>query len=202
MRPMILMVPVLLGVTPLVAQYTPEQRRAIEGRSSVPDRRSEVELERRSLDGDPSAYGGVVAKQERLAAWQRTQWVRWYDRVSALPRSPEHWFSLDDHPRAIGALRRAGPADLTIRSGKQSVLTIASPIGAPGRSLMIRTAIDGAVDGSSWRRMGELKDDPSGRYIVWVPALTTGVYELQIAVYDPGHPDTAVSESRNRVVVQ
>ena len=106
-----------------------------------------------------------------------------------------------DCPAPLLGVGSAPVGQVDARAEVPLALTLASPIGAPGRALMIRTAVGGARSPDVWSRMGEVVPDEHGNYRVEIPALHAGTYDLQIAVYDPEVPEIPYSASQSTLIV-
>jgi len=90
----------------------------------------------------------------------------------------------------------------SVKAGTPNVLTLATLAGGPARTLPIRAEIRSDDPNSGWTRSGEVTADQNGRYLITVPALAPGNYELLFQVFDPAHPDTPLSWGQNALVVK
>jgi hypothetical protein len=113
-----------------------------------------------------------------------------------------HWGALDNSPHHVYALKRITDGEFKGDAEKPMVLTLATPVGAPGRTLKIRTILEGDQEGSGWSRTDDIKADAEGRYVIAIPPFVAGRYELQIEIYAPDKPDTPYSSSLNTVKVE
>ena len=220
MRRPALVLPLLLFAAPLLAQLNPQQRadaeRKAEARSPWASTRLMQELDDRVLAGDRSAYKGLGGRDERRQTRQRLsdQRLIWQPRGSYIPPGAaelgytptaldlrDHWFAIGQRAGVPRELRRAPLGQVDVRADIPLALTLASPIGAPGHALMIRTAVGAAGAEDGWSRMGEVTPDAQGVYRVEVPALHAGTYDLQIEVYDPSVPELPFSSSQSKLIV-
>ena len=193
-----------LAAVPLSAQLTPDQRRE---RELLDLHRDYARLradwtEQRALGGDPTAYAGPAAWQDHSFAYSARSWsqIRW--RMAAPYPYRTHWGALDDSPHHAYALKRITDGEMKGDADKPMVLTLATPVGAPGRRLKIRTVLEGEQEGSGWNRTDEITADAEGRYVIEIPPFVAGKYELQIEIYAPDAPDTPYSSSLNTVKVE
>jgi hypothetical protein len=81
-------------------------------------------------------------------------------------------------------------------------MTLASPIGGPGRTLMVHAALSAPGTSPAWSWMREAQGDPEGRYLVPVPSTAVGKYELLVEIYDLERPLVPYSVSRTMVTVR
>jgi hypothetical protein len=206
MRKILLLLPITLGISPLAAQLTPAQRQAQETKVANEhlSERLQAEWTERALNGDPTAYGGATARQDRRDLNQRLFYGSWLTRVTddGTVGGTDLWYGFSAHASSLRSLRRDGAALAAVKAGRASVLTVATPVGGPARTLTIRSSIGGSESEASWSHAGPVTADQSGRYLIPVPALSAGTYDVRIAVYDPERPDTPLSESRNSLVVR
>jgi hypothetical protein len=193
-----------LGALPLSAQLTPAQRQErIERDLSLNyNRYLARHLEERALAGDASAYAGPAAYGDRPYWNSQGRWNYLYSRMRAPATGPIHWAAFSQAPEHANALKPLTTARLRAQAGRSAMLTLASPIGGPERTLMIRTAVVGADGAESWTRMGELTADAEGRFLIPIPSLATGSYSLEVQVYDPDRPDAPYSTSRNSLLIE
>jgi hypothetical protein len=219
MRRLTLVLPLLLFAAPLLAQLNPQQRaeaeRKAEARSPWASTRLMHDLDERVLNGDQSAYKGLGGRDERrmTAERLRTQRFPWgADRIPVTPgmisdgyvltsaELHDHWFAIGQRAGEPRELRRAPLSQVDVRADIPLALTLASPIGAPGRTLMIRTAVGAAGTQDGWSRMAEVAPNAAGVYRVEIPALHAGNYDLQIEVYDPAVPELPYSSSKSALI--
>jgi hypothetical protein len=189
---------VLLALAaPLAAQLTPEQRQEREAKEAakVYNRTLADQLERRALAGDPSAYAGPAGCDARRVGVGGCS----YNSSNRPWRSPaaqaNHWAWLQSEPAAPRSLRRSGGPGLWAAARTENVLTVASPIGGQGRTLVIRTTVEENGEGAAWSSEVELNGDEAERYFVTVPALEPGEYRMTIDVYAPGTTERPYSTS-------
>ena len=214
MRRLIVAVPLLLLARPAVAQLTTAQRAAIERRpSAAKSTQLRNAWERRSLDGDRTAYFGQVARQDLRESNERLWRSRAPYTLPGVIHSPNevagrergsgsHWIAIGMRSAAPTTLRRPEGRTFDARADIPLRLTLVSPIGAPGRSLMIRTAIGSDDASPEWSTMAEVSADPQGSYTIDVPKLAQGDYRLQVQVYDPDHPESPYSSSLTPLIVR
>ena len=181
---------------PLAAQLTPEQRQQREDAEFARhyNQRLASELERRALEGDPSAYAGpsgCASNRVGVGGCSSTGYQPWHSRGARAA----HWAWLQSEPTQVRYLRRSGGRALWAEAKTENILTVASPIGGKEKKLLIRTTIEALGDGPAWSAEAESTGDALERYFVKVPALDAGQYKITIDVYDPEYPDTPYSTS-------
>lgn len=181
---------------PLSAQLTPEQRQQREAEVAARhyNQTRAAEMERRAIDGDPSAYAGpagCAANRVGVGGCASTGYQPWHSRGA----QATHWAWLQNGPSEVRYLRRAGGRALWAEAKNENILTVASAIGGKEKKLVIRTTIEAIGDGPAWSAESESTGDPQERYFVKLPALDAGQYTITIDVYDPEYPDTPYSTS-------
>lgn len=196
------------------AQLTPQQRAA---RTQAPSAANSTRLsqawEQRSLNGDPTAYFGQTGRMERRTTGERLRLMGATAYLPALIYSPaelpssdrpmgSHWMAIGMREATPMTLRRAESARFDARADIPLRLTLASPAGAPGRSLMIRAAVQQDAAAPVWSTMTDVTADAEGRYLVDVPTLVAGDYRLEVTVYDPAHPEAPYSSSKTPLIVR
>ena len=194
-----------LGAHPLSAQLTADERRAREAADLSREyaRRRTDRLEERALAGDATAYAGPAGWEGRpewtpYGRWNYLNTSRWRAPMGA----PIHWAALSAAPERANSLKPLTTARLNAKAGAPAILTLASPIGGPERTLMIRTAVAGADGEENWSRMGELTADAEGRFLIPLPTLDPGMYSLEIEVFDRDHPGIPYSASKNSLRIE
>lgn len=210
-RSWLILVPVVFGAAPAVAQYTPEQRAAKEAADQYTTigRTWAIEVEQRSLNdplralrcpGDPSATASPCAgaiTSGRYGAQSAMQY-----RAEAPPVRPAVVYgAVGSSATPRDQLHVLGTGAIDLHADRPATLTLASPVGGVKRPLMIRTAVGQADEAPVWSRMHEEIGDPQGRYLVAVPSLSAGRYLLEVEVYDVDHPDAPFSKSVAGLVV-
>ncbi|HWA41374.1 MAG TPA: hypothetical protein VG712_07175, partial [Gemmatimonadales bacterium] len=169
--------------------------------------------ERRSLDGDRTAYFGQVARQERRESNDQLWRLRVAYTLPSVIHSPNevtgsergagsHWMAIGMRSTAPSTLRRPGSQPFDARANIPLRLTLVSPIGAPKKGLMIRAAIGTDVVAPDWSTMVEIEADPQGSYQVEIPTLAAGDYQILVQVYDLDHPETPYSSSLTPLLVR
>lgn len=206
MRPLLLLIPIVFGVSTLSAQLTPEQRRdrEVKDANAHLSERLQADWTERALNGDPSAYAGQVARHDRIELNQRLGFGDWARRMVGNGVSPESqpWFAIGARPASLRSLKQPNTAVATAKAGQANVLTLATLSGGPARTLPIRTEIRSSDPNNGWSQTGEVTADQNGRYLINVPALSAGSYDLLFQVFDPAHPDTPISGGQNALVVK
>lgn len=212
-----ILLPLVATAFPLAAQLTPEQRAARENAPSAANStRLSDSWERRSLDGDPTAYFGPAGRDARRQTEEQIRMERMRFQPHGLRLTAgaftggsrptasdlgDHWFAIGQRSGTPRELRRVPVGPVDVRADVPLALTLASPIGGPGRPLMIRTAVRAAQSPDGWSRMGEVMPGPNGMYRVEIPALRAGTYDLTIAVYDLDVPEIPFSSSESKLIV-
>lgn len=214
MRRPLLVLTLLLIARPAAGQLTPAQRAAIESRpSAAKSTQLRDSWERRSLDGDRTAYFGAAARQERR---ESNEWLwrlrapytlpaRIYtpNEVAGRERGPgSHWIAIGMRSGTPTTLRRPEGQAFEARANIPLRLTLASPLGGPQKALMIRTAIGTDNAAPDWSMMAEIEADAEGSYRVDVPTLAAGDYQVLVQVYDPEHPEAPYSSSLSPLFVR
>lgn len=207
MRPiLLLLLPITLGISPLAAQLTPEQRhdREVKDANAHLSDHLQQQWTERALNGDPSAYGGVAARQERWYLTQRLGFGDWARRMASNGVSPESqpWFAIGARPASLRSLKQPNVKEASIKAGTPNVLTLATLAGGPARTLPIRAEIRSSDPNNGWSQTSPVTADQNGRYLIQVPALAAGTYDLLFQVFDPAHPDTPLSGGQNALVVK
>jgi len=103
MRPiLLLLLPLTLGVSPLAAQLTPEQRhdREVKDANAHLSEHLQADWTDRALNGDPSAYGGAAARRDRIELNQRLGYTGWALEMAGNGVSPtsQPWFAIGTRP--------------------------------------------------------------------------------------------------------
>ena len=209
MRRLSLALPLLLAASPLAAQLNPAQRaaaeRKAENNSPWASTRLMREWEERSLNGDPGAYGGPVAREERRRLMESTRGGHVvYPGTGAFPSDqvPKLYMEIGMRRGTPRTLREVEGQLYQARAGIPLRLTLASPIGAPSRGLMIRASIVDDHEAAMWTRQAEVVADQDGTYRIDVPALRPGVYDLTVQVFDPALPDAPYTSNVSPLVVR
>lgn len=209
MRRLSLALPLLLAAAPLKAQLNPEQRAAAtrKAENNLPwaSTRLMREWEERSLNGDPGAYGGPVAREERRRSMEATRSGHVvYTGSMTFPdgQPPRLWMEIGMRRGTPRTLRQVEGQLYQARPGIPLRLTLASPIGAPARGLMIKTSIGDDHEAAMWTRQAEVVADQDGTYRIDVPTLQPGVYDLTVEVFDPALPDTPYTSNVSPLVVR
>ena len=209
MRRMSLALPLLLAAGPLAAQLNPQQRaaaeRKAENNSPWASTRLMREWEERSLNGDPGAYGGPVAREERRRLMEATRSGHVvYTGSVTFPdgQPPRLWMEIGMRRGTPRTLRQVEGQLYQARAGIPLRLTLASPIGAPARGLKIKASIGEDPEAPTWTSQAEVVADPDGSYRIDVPTLQPGVYELTVQVFDPTLPDTPYTSNISPLVVR
>ncbi len=202
MRSFLLLIPIALGVSTLSAQRTPEQRQAREVKDANAHLSEHLQADwtQRALNGDPSAYGGQAARQDRIDLNMRLVYSRWL--MQQRRDSTGVWYSVGVRRASLRSLHRNSTPGATLKAGQAHVLTVATPKGGPAKPLMFRTSIATGEAQDGWSQGSTVTADQSGRYSIAVPAMSAGSYDLQISIYDPEHPDTPLSQSKSALVVK
>ena len=209
MRRPTLVLPLLLFAAPLLAQLNPQQRaeaeRKAEARSPWASTRLMQEWEDRALNGDPSAYGGAVAREERRRLVQATRSGHVvYTGSIASPNDPvpRLWMEIGMRRGTPRTLRQVEGQLYQARAGIPLRLTLASPLGGPARGLIIKTSIADDTQAPTWTRQAEVVADQDGTYRIDVPTLHAGVYELTVVVFDPILPGAPYTSNVTPLVVR
>lgn len=188
---------------PLSAQLTPEQRQQREDAEFARhyNQQSSSALERRTLEGDPSAYAGPSGCDARRIGVGGCSYNTYYRPWRSPAAQQNHWAWLQSEAAAPRRLRLGGTGIFRAKAEAASTLTLASPIGGTGKALRVRTTIEGEADAPTWSSTRELTGDAEERYLVPIPAFEAGKYRITIEVYDPKSPDAPYSTSANTLKI-
>ena len=204
-RPWLLLIPIMAGVAPLAAQLTADQRQQREAaaQSTTIGRTREIEAEQR-LDNDPlrglRCYG-TVSVDGRCGSLRARRYAP-INGAGAESPAGIHWVAFGEKPSPATRMHPLGTMPVTLRADRPTTLTLASPIGAPARPLMIRTVVGAPNAEPVWSRIHDEYGDPDGRYLVPVPAFSAGTYQLLVEVYDVDRPLVPYSISRTTLNVK
>lgn len=209
MRGPSLALPLLLAAAPLAAQLNPQQRAAAERKAenNMPGASTRLmrEWEERALNGDPGAYGGPVAREERRRLNEATRGGRiLFIGSGEIPPGQLHglWMEIGMRHGTPRTLRQVEGQLYQARAGIPLRLTLASPIGAPARRLMIKASIGEDPEAPTWTSQAEVVAGADGTYRIDVPTLRPGVYDLTVAVFDPTKPDAPYTSNITPLVVR
>lgn len=202
-----LCIAIVAGVTPVAAQLTPQQRLEWESKAVRNTIGQTRQVQTSMWDnwipihrvGCGERGGQVETGCAATAAGEDNSWRR---ALHPRPVVATHWVGLASGPLRREELHPLGVGPLELKAGTATVMTLSSTIGGVDRALMIRTAVRIPAEALTWSWMGELTGDPQGRYLVTIPALTPGTYQLDIQVYDPDQPTAPASATANRLIVR
>lgn len=202
------LIPIAAGVTSAAAQLTPEQRQQREWAAvaNTIGRTREIEADDRAQHdplrglrcaGDPSQYYPCTTSAGRDRNGLPTR-----DPLRRGAPAPIHFGAFGDTPQGFGSVHALDQLPVALRADHPTTLTLTSTIGAPKRHLMVHTAV--AIPGTepTWTRTAEMVGDPQGRYLVPVPAIDPGSYELTVEIYDLDQPTAPFSASRTPLIVR
>lgn len=208
-RTMLSCLAIVAGVTPAVAQLTPQQRQEAEFRAvqnTIGETR-QLEAERRSSDdalrglrcgsavGSEITCGGPHAGALRFGAPVRY-------RPSPDTTMPRQWVGFGSAPQPREQLHELGSGTIRLKAGKATIMTLGANVGGVEKPLMIRTAIRPDHEEPVWSHMGEISGDPQGRYLVTIPALAPGTYQIDVQVTDPDRPLAPASTRVGQLIVR
>ena len=221
-RSWLAILPIIAAASSVQAQYTPEQRAQHEAeavRTTIGDTRQRQEIQ--FQEADPLRglrCGGVSASSSCSNTLRGTYYLpqRWPGEAGGTAAAPRGTFTgrPDTGPQGIhfaafgngiqrsSRLHPLGTLPVSLAADRPSSLTLASPIGGPGRTLMIHTAVRLPGEDPAWSWMREAAGDKEGRYLVPVPSIAPGTYELLVEVYDLERPLVPYSVSRTTLNVK
>jgi hypothetical protein len=214
MRPLLFLslVPITLGVMPLEAQYTPEQRRAIESAQ----RRQEILQEQRDYEESRTAMLRAQESRDRVLASARELELRnapardrRYIYLSARESLADRAYRLGQILFAVTArgvasshLDPAGPVPRSVPQRTPGRLTLVSPDGGPNGAIAAEVDISDLEGNAIASVIVQPWADSEGVYRIDLPPLRLGEYSMTIATTPLDRPGARRHVSVQRVIAR